>query len=155
MQLFCRLRERLNKIYAERAGRDVKPTKLSVNDFIVKASALACRRVPESNSFFMDTFIRQNNNVDVCVAVATDSGLITPIVTNADMKRLTDINADVAELAAKARAGKLQPHEFQGGTFTVSNLGMFGVDHFTAIINPPQSCILAVGGTHKEVGVDE
>ena len=91
--------------------------------------------------------------VDVSVAVSTERGLITPIIFNADRKGLTDISSDVKALAAKARDGKLQPHEFQGGTFSVSNLGMFNVTHFCAIINPPQSCILAVGGTQKRLTV--
>lgn len=119
--------------------------KLSVNDFIIKAAAIACKRVPEANSSWQDTYIRQHNVVDINVAVATDAGLITPIVTSADMKGLASINQDVQQLAAKARDGKLQPHEFMGGTFTISNLGMFGIKNFSAIINPPQACILAVG----------
>lgn len=93
--------------------------------------------------------------VDVSVAVSTDNGLITPIVFSADRKGIEDISKDVKSLAAKARDGKLQPQEFQGGTFTVSNLGMFDVTHFCAIINPPQSCILAVGGPQKRLVVDE
>ncbi|XP_068600173.1 dihydrolipoyllysine-residue acetyltransferase component of pyruvate dehydrogenase complex, mitochondrial [Brachionichthys hirsutus] len=125
--------------------------KLSVNDFIIKASALACLKVPESNSSWMDTVIRQNHVVDMSVAVSTANGLITPIVFNAHTKGLAAISADVSALAAKAREGKLQPHEFQGGTFTISNLGMFGVKNFSAIINPPQSCILAVGGSEKRL----
>lgn len=125
--------------------------KLSVNDFIIKASALACLKVPECNSSWMDTVIRQNHVVDVSVAVSTASGLITPIVFNAHIKGLAAISSDVAALAAKAREGKLQPHEFQGGTFTISNLGMFGIKNFSAIINPPQACILAVGGSEKRL----
>uniref|UniRef100_A0A3Q1ESQ8 Acetyltransferase component of pyruvate dehydrogenase complex n=1 Tax=Acanthochromis polyacanthus TaxID=80966 RepID=A0A3Q1ESQ8_9TELE len=125
--------------------------KLSVNDFIIKASALACLKVPECNSSWLDTVIRQNHVVDVSVAVSTASGLITPIVFNAHTKGLAAISSDVSALAAKARDGKLQPHEFQGGTFTISNLGMFGVKNFSAIINPPQSCILAVGGSEKRL----
>ncbi|XP_062392067.1 dihydrolipoyllysine-residue acetyltransferase component of pyruvate dehydrogenase complex, mitochondrial-like [Sardina pilchardus] len=125
--------------------------KLSVNDFIIKASALACLKVPEANSSWMDTVIRQNHVVDVSVAVSTPNGLITPIVFNAHIKGLASISKDVGSLAAKAREGKLQPHEFQGGTFTISNLGMFGVKNFSAIINPPQACILAVGGSEKRL----
>ncbi|KAL7844289.1 hypothetical protein SRHO_G00228280 [Serrasalmus rhombeus] len=125
--------------------------KLSVNDFIIKASALACLKVPEANSSWMDTVIRQNHVVDVSVAVSTPSGLITPIVFNAHIKGLTAISKDTVSLAAKAREGKLQPHEFQGGTFTVSNLGMYGIKNFSAIINPPQACILAVGGSEKRL----
>uniref|UniRef100_A0A3Q1C426 Acetyltransferase component of pyruvate dehydrogenase complex n=1 Tax=Amphiprion ocellaris TaxID=80972 RepID=A0A3Q1C426_AMPOC len=125
--------------------------KLSVNDFIIKASALACLKVPECNSSWLDTVIRQNHVVDVSVAVSTASGLITPIVFNAHTKGLAAISSDVSALAAKAREGKLQPHEFQGGTFTISNLGMFGIKNFSAIINPPQACILAVGGSEKRL----
>ncbi|XP_077161452.1 dihydrolipoyllysine-residue acetyltransferase component of pyruvate dehydrogenase complex, mitochondrial isoform X2 [Paroedura picta] len=123
--------------------------KLSVNDFIIKASALACLKVPEANSSWLDTVIRQNHVVDVNVAVSTPAGLITPIVFSAHAKGLASINQDVVTLAAKAREGKLQPHEFQGGTFTVSNLGMYGIKNFSAIINPPQACILAVGASEK------
>ncbi|KAH0623327.1 hypothetical protein JD844_031543 [Phrynosoma platyrhinos] len=126
-------------------------TKLSVNDFIIKASALACMKVPEANSSWLDTVIRQNHVVDVSVAVSTPVGLITPIVFNAHIKGLASINQDVVALAAKAREGKLQPHEFQGGTFTVSNLGMYGIKNFSAIINPPQSCILAVGTSERRL----
>lgn len=125
--------------------------KLSVNDFILKASALSCMKVPECNSSWQDTFVRQFNSCDISVAVATDNGLITPIVTSAEKKGLSSINTEVAALAAKAREGKLQPHEFQGGSFTVSNLGMFGVKNFSAIINPPQACILAVGGAEHRL----
>ncbi|KAI5096600.1 dihydrolipoyllysine-residue acetyltransferase component of pyruvate dehydrogenase complex, mitochondrial, partial [Silurus meridionalis] len=125
--------------------------KLSVNDFIIKASALACLKVPEANSSWMDTVIRQNHVVDVSIAVSTPSGLITPIVFNAHIKGLATISQDVTALALRARDGKLQPHEFQGGTFTVSNLGMYGIKNFSAIINPPQACILAVGGSEKRL----
>jgi len=125
--------------------------KLSVNDFILKASALSCMKVPECNSSWQDSFVRQFSSCDVSVAVATENGLITPIVFGAEKKGLVSINADVASLAKKAREGKLQPHEFQGGTFTVSNLGMFGIKNFSAIINPPQACILAVGGAEHRL----
>ncbi|XP_012988325.1 dihydrolipoyllysine-residue acetyltransferase component of pyruvate dehydrogenase complex, mitochondrial [Esox lucius] len=139
------LRKELN---AEIQAQNIK---LSVNDFIIKASALACLKVPEANSQWLDTVIRQNHVVDISVAVSTASGLITPIVFNAHTKGLVAISSDVSALAAKARNGKLQPHEFQGGTFTISNLGMFGIKNFSAIINPPQACILAVGGSEKRL----
>jgi pyruvate dehydrogenase E2 component (dihydrolipoamide acetyltransferase) len=139
------LRADLNRQYMDEG------IKLSVNDFIIKATALASRRVPECNSAWMDTFIRQHHTCDVSVAVDTGNGLITPIVTSADAKGLAEISSDIKELAARAKEGKLQPNEFMGGTITVSNLGMFGISHFTAIINPPQSCILAVGGPKKKV----
>ncbi|XP_075695897.1 dihydrolipoyllysine-residue acetyltransferase component of pyruvate dehydrogenase complex, mitochondrial [Rhinoderma darwinii] len=125
--------------------------KLSVNDFIIKASALSCLKVPEANSSWMDTVIRQNHVVDVSVAVSTPAGLITPIVFNAHIKGLVSISKDVTSLATRAREGKLKPHEFQGGTFTVSNLGMYGIKNFSAIINPPQACILAVGGSENRL----
>lgn len=145
MDQINKLRAKFNK-QLEKDG-----VKLSINDFIIKAAAMACKKVPEANSAWMDTVIRQFDSVDVSVAVSTDRGLITPIVFAADRKGLSDISKDVKSLAAKARDGKLQPQEFQGGTFSVSNLGMFGVTHFCAIINPPQSCILAVGGTQKRI----
>uniref|UniRef100_A0A5G2QIE6 Dihydrolipoamide acetyltransferase component of pyruvate dehydrogenase complex n=1 Tax=Sus scrofa TaxID=9823 RepID=A0A5G2QIE6_PIG len=126
-------------------------SKISVNDFIIKASALACLKVPEANSSWLDTVIRQNHVVDISVAVSTPAGLITPIVFNAHIKGLETIANDVVSLATKAREGKLQPHEFQGGTFTISNLGMFGIKNFSAIINPPQACILAVGASEDRL----
>uniref|UniRef100_A0A182J8Z0 Dihydrolipoamide acetyltransferase component of pyruvate dehydrogenase complex n=1 Tax=Anopheles atroparvus TaxID=41427 RepID=A0A182J8Z0_ANOAO len=149
MDQIAKLRARFNK-QLEKDG-----VKLSINDFIIKAAAMACKKVPEANSAWMDSVIRQFDAVDVSVAVSTDRGLITPIVFSADRKGIADISKDVKNLAAKARDGKLQPQEFQGGTFSVSNLGMFGVSHFCAIINPPQSCILAVGGTQKRLIVDK
>lgn len=143
------LRSRFNKSL-EKDGK-----KLSINDFIIKAAAIACKKVPEANSAWLGDKIRQFDAVDVSVAVSTDNGLITPIVFGADRKGVTDISVDVKSLAARAREGKLQPQEFQGGTFTVSNLGMFDVTHFSAIINPPQSCILAIGGSQKRLVIDE
>ena len=140
-----KLRGELNTQYKDEG------IKLSVNDFIIKATALASRQVPECNSAWMDTFIREHHTCDVSVAVDTGSGLITPIVTSAQSKGLAEISSNIKELAGKAKEGKLQPHEFMGGTITVSNLGMLGISHFTAIINPPQSCILAVGGPKKKV----
>lgn len=142
-------RVKLNKLM-EKDG-----IKLSVNDFIIKALALASKKVPESNSYWMENVIRQFDNVDVSVAVSTDKGLITPIVFNADTKGIATISKNVKELAGKARAGKLKPQEFQGGTISISNLGMFGINAFTAVINPPQSCILAVGTTEKKLVLDE
>lgn len=147
MDSTMKLRQEINKTY-EKEG-----IKLSVNDFIIKATALACKRVPQCNSAWMDTFIREYHSCDVSVAVDTGKGLITPIVTNVESKGLAEISEAVKELAGRAKAGKLQPHEFQGGTITVSNLGMFGINQFTAIINPPQACILAIGGTEKKVVV--
>ena len=145
MEKVVKLRKEINTSY-EKEG-----VKLSVNDFIIKAAALSCKRVPACNSAWMDSFIRQHNTVDMSVAVDTGNGLITPIVKGAESKGLAEISDTVKELATRAKAGKLQPQEFQGGTFTISNLGMFGINQFTAIINPPQACILAVGGTEKKV----
>ncbi len=119
--------------------------KLSVNDFIIKAVALGLRDIPEANvSWYDDARIRYNN-VDVSVAVATEGGLITPIIKNADQKTLPAISAEMKSLAARARDGKLAPEEYEGGGFSLSNLGMYGIKEFAAIINPPQACILAVG----------
>ncbi|RAU22422.1 pyruvate dehydrogenase complex dihydrolipoamide acetyltransferase [Paramagnetospirillum kuznetsovii] len=119
--------------------------KLSVNDFVVRAVALALKKVPAANASWGDEAIKRYTDVDVSVAVATPTGLITPIVHHADHKGLAEISNEMKSLAAKARDGKLKPEEFQGGGFTISNLGMFGIKDFAAIINPPQGCILAVG----------
>ena len=139
---------KMDKLLALRKtiNEDLKE-KVSVNDFIIKAASLACKAVPEVNSQWHGDFIRRFHDVDVSFAVAIDSGLITPIVASADSKSITQISSDSKDLIARAKAGKLKPEEYQGGTFTISNLGMFGVKQFTAIINPPQACILAVGST--------
>jgi pyruvate dehydrogenase E2 component (dihydrolipoamide acetyltransferase) len=129
--------------------------KISVNDFIVRAAALALRKVPEVNASWTDDAIRRFNAIDVCVAVALEGGLITPIVRNADRKGLAAISREVKDLAARAKEGKLSADEYQGGGFTISNLGMYGIKHFTGIINPPQACILAVGaGEERPVVTD-
>ncbi len=119
--------------------------KVSVNDFVIKASALALRKVPQANASWTDEAVRLYDNVDISVAVATPDGLITPIVRDADKKGLAAISAEVKDLATRAKAKKLKLEEFQGGGFSISNLGMYGVKEFSAIINPPQVCILAVG----------
>lgn len=126
-----------------------KPLKLSVNDFVIMASAKALKDVPEANSSWGDDAIKLYNNVDVSVAVAIDGGLITPVVKNADQKDIITISKEMKDLASRARAGKLSPEEYQGGGFSISNLGMYGIKNFNAIINPPQSCILAVGASSK------
>lgn len=126
---------------------------VSVNDFVIRAVALALKAVPEANAQW-DTKqeeIKLVDSVDISVAVATDAGLITPIVAQANTKSLTQISAEVKDLAGRARANKLKPNEFQGGSFSISNLGMYGVDRFSAIINPPQACIMAVGGSVPHV----
>lgn len=129
--------------------------KISVNDFIVRAVAVALRDVPAANVGWTDTAMRQFTQSDIAVAVSTDTGLITPIVRNADSKPVSVISAEIAELAARARAGQLRPEEYQGGCFSVSNLGMFGVSEFSAIINPPQAAILAVGATQQQPVVED
>ena len=129
--------------------------KLSLNDFLIKAVAVACKKVPIVNSSWREgpdgqVFIRQHNTVDVSVAVATPIGLMTPIVRSADSLGLRSISASVKDLGKRARDGKLKPEEYQGGTFTISNMGMnAAVERFTAVINPPQAGILAVGTTRK------
>lgn len=142
-----KLREALN------ASADGK-YKLSVNDFLIKACAVACKKVPAVNSSWREvdgqTVIRQFKTVDVSVAVATPVGLMTPIVANADSIGLTAISNAVKDLGKRARDGKLKPEEYQGGTFTISNMGMnAAIERFTAVINPPQAAILAVGTTRK------
>lgn len=127
----------------------------SVNDYIVKAVALSLKETPQMNAYWDEEAreVKQNDTVDIAVAVATDGGLITPVIFEADGKKVSSINAEVEDLAARARANKLMPHEFQGGTFTISNLGMFGIKEFSAIINPygTQGCIMAVGGGQERV----
>ncbi len=121
--------------------------KLSVNDFVVRALALSLRRVPEANAVWMESAIRRFSNVDVSVAVAIEDGLVTPVIRDADQKGLAEISNEMKELASRARATPmgLKPEEYQGGTTSVSNLGMYGIREFSAIINPPQATILAVG----------
>ena len=129
--------------------------KVTVNDFVVKALALALRAVPAANATWTDDAILRFESVDVAVAVESDAGLVTPIVRGADRKALAAISGELKELAGRARAGKLRPEEYQGGGVTVSNLGMHGVREFAAIINPPQSCILAVGAAEPRAVVRE
>ena len=119
--------------------------KISINDFLIRAIALTIRRVPEVNTAWSEEAILQYEDIDISVAVSTNDGLITPIVRKADQKGLSEISIEMVELADRARSNKLAPEEFQGGGFTISNLGMFGVKNFTSIINPPQSCIMSVG----------
>jgi pyruvate dehydrogenase E2 component (dihydrolipoamide acetyltransferase) len=137
------LRSALNEV-AELDESGNPSYKISVNDLIIKATAMALKKVPEANSSWSDEAILIYNNIDISMAVAIDGGLITPIIKNADQKSIQAISKESKQLAKKAREGKLAPEEFQGGTFSISNLGMFGIDNFSAIVNPPQSCILAV-----------
>ncbi|GAU40873.1 hypothetical protein TSUD_40480 [Trifolium subterraneum] len=127
--------------------------KVSVNDIIIKVVAAALRNVPEANAYWNEEKgeVILCDSIDISIAVATEKGLMTPILKNADQKTISAISSEVKELAAKAREGKLKPQEFQGGTFSISNLGMYPVDKFCAIINPPQACILAVGRGIKVV----
>jgi len=146
---------KIDSVMALRAQLKSAGIAISVNDMIIKAAARALRDVPEANCFYdaKTDSVKQhpNGNVDVSVAVSTDGGLITPIVKNADTLGLPAISEKVKELAGRARLNKLKPEEFIGGSFTVSNLGMFGIDYFSAVINPPQACILAVGKGEKKV----
>lgn len=128
--------------------------KLSVNDFVIKACANALMAYPKANVSWTDDAILQYLDADISVAVSTPNGLITPIVKQAQNKGLRQISEEVKDLAGRARDGKLKPEEFQGGTFTVSNLGMYGIKEFGAIINPPQACILAVGAGEEKPYVD-
>jgi len=128
--------------------------KVSVNDFIIKASAMALRDVPEVNATFdSESKVQRTffDRIDISVAVATPTGLITPIVPSTNAMSLTEISAKVKDLATRARDNKLTPEEYQGGTFCISNLGMFGISEFSAVINPPQGAILAVGGGERKV----
>ena len=125
---------------------EVAPNKISFNDLVVKAAATALRRHPAVNASWLGDRIRYNKDVNIGVAVAIDEGLLVPVVRHTDMKSLSQINFEIRELADKAKRRKLSPEEMQGNTFTISNLGMFGIEEFTAIINPPDACIMAVGG---------
>jgi pyruvate dehydrogenase E2 component (dihydrolipoamide acetyltransferase) len=141
-----------NSITARTQLNEASPVKISFNDLVVKASALALRQHPAVNSSWMGDKIRRYQHIHIGIAVAIEDGLIVPVVRFADQKTLPQIAAESKELSGKARIKKLQPNEFTGNTFTISNLGMMDIDEFTAIINPPDSCILAVGRI-KEVVV--
>ena len=145
------LRKELNDAAPEGAGN----YKLSVNDFVIRAVALALGRVPAANAMWTDAAIRRFERADISVAVAIEGGLITPVVRAAALKGIVAISDEMKGLAAKARAGKLKPEEYQGGTFTISNLGMYGIKTFAAIINPPQGCILAVGAGEQRAVVKD
>ena len=145
MDKLASLRAQLN------AGLEKSGGKISVNDFVVKASAAALKAVPEVNASWMGDKIRRYKKADVSVAVQTEAGLMVPVVRNACGLGLAGISSEVRHLAGKAKEGKLAPADMIGGTFTISNLGMFGVKQFAAIVNPPQAAILAVGSARKEV----
>jgi pyruvate dehydrogenase E2 component (dihydrolipoamide acetyltransferase) len=125
---------------------ETAPVKISFNDFVLKATAMALKQHPKVNSSWLGDKIRYNHHINIGVAVAVEDGLLVPVVRFADTKSLSQIGVEVKEYAQKAKDKKLQPHDWEGSTFTISNLGMFGIDQFTAIINPPDACILAVGG---------
>ena len=131
------MRQQINTLYPD--------AKVSLNDVIIKVAAVALIQHPQVNASFQDKTVRHYEHADIGVAVATENGLITPIVRAADVKSLLDIAAEVRELAGRARTRKLKPEEYMGATFSISNLGMFGIDEFTAVINPPEAAILAVG----------
>ena len=134
-------------------NESLETEKLTVNDFVIKAVAQALQEVPDANASWLGDQIRFFENSDVSVAVALEDGLITPIVKAANLKSLRAISREVKELVSKAKSGGLKPDDFQGGTFSVSNLGMFGIDSFQAIVNPPQGCILSVGAGLKKAVV--
>jgi pyruvate dehydrogenase E2 component (dihydrolipoamide acetyltransferase) len=146
MDAVIETRTRLNAELAASNG-DIK---ISVNDFIVRAAALALRDVPAANVSFAGDAMYVYDRIDIAVAVATDGGLVTPVVRNADRKGLTGLSKEVKDLAQRARSGSLRPEEYQDGTFTISNLGMYGVETVYPILNPPQACILGVGAAEEQ-----
>ncbi len=150
LDALLKFRSQLNK------QLEARSVKLSVNDFIIKACANALQQVPEANAVWAGDRTLKLKPSDVAVAVAIEGGLFTPVLKDADMKSLSSLSAEMKDLAGRARDRKLAPHEYQGGTFAISNLGMFGIDNFDAIINPPHAAILAVGaGTKKPVVGDD
>ena len=140
-------RARLN----ERAPKNENAYKLSVNDFVIKAAAHALIRHPDVNASWTDAAILRHKHADIAIAVDLNPGLITPIVFRAETKGLAEISNEVKSLAERAKAKKLKPQDYEGGSFAISNLGMFGIREFTAIINPPHSSILAVGVAEERV----
>ena len=145
----------MDKAFEARTGiNEFSPVKISINDLIIKAVATSLRQNPKVNSSWLGDKIRMNHHIHIGVAVAVEDGLIVPVIKFADNKSVVHISSEVKELAEKAKNKKLQPSEFEGNTFTISNLGMFGIDEFTAIINPPDSCILAIGAAKETVVAD-
>ncbi|PCJ65879.1 MAG: pyruvate dehydrogenase complex dihydrolipoamide acetyltransferase [Bacteroidetes bacterium] len=139
---------------ARKRMNEYSETKISVNDLVVKAVAVALKKHPNVNSAWLGDKIRRNHHVHVGVAVAVEDGLLVPVVRFADSKSLSQIGTEVRDLAGKAKNKELQPKDWEGNTFTISNLGMFGIDEFTAIVNPPDACILAVGSSKETVIVE-
>lgn len=140
-------------VEARKAINEYAETKISMNDMIVKAASIALRRHPKVNSSWLGDKIRINHHIHIGVAMAVDEGLLVPVVKFADHKSLSEISGEVKVFSEKAKSKKLQPADWEGNTFTISNLGMFGIEEFTAIINPPDACILAVGGVKETVVV--
>jgi pyruvate dehydrogenase E2 component (dihydrolipoamide acetyltransferase) len=144
----------IDELLALRKGvNEIAGGKVSVNDCVIRAVALAMKKVPAANVSWTNDAIMRYKNIDISVAVATPNGLVTPIIKQADTKTLSQISAEMKDLGLRAREGKLRPEEFQGGGFSISNLGMYGIKSFSAIINPPQSCILAVGAGEQRAVV--
>lgn len=141
-----------NAMSARKAINEMAETKVSFNDLVIKSAAFALRKHPKINSSFLGDKIRVNHDINIGVAVAVEDGLLVPVIRTADQKGLSRINAEVKDFAGKARNKKLQPSDWEGNTFTISNLGMYGIEEFTAIINSPDACILAVGAI-KQVPV--
>jgi pyruvate dehydrogenase E2 component (dihydrolipoamide acetyltransferase) len=139
---------------ARKRMNEYSESKISVNDLVVKAAALALKKHPNVNSSWLVDKIRINHHVHIGVAVAVEDGLLVPVVRFADSKSLSQIGTEVKDLAGKAKNKELQPKDWEGNTFTISNLGMFGIDEFTAIVNPPDACILAIGGSKETVIVE-
>jgi pyruvate dehydrogenase E2 component (dihydrolipoamide acetyltransferase) len=147
------VREKLNNLLEKTTGKKSKAQKLTIEDFVLKAAALACIKVPETNSFFMGTHIRQNNRVNISVAVSTENGFVIPVIQNAHIKGLVEINKEITSYKRRANSGELIQHEFENGTFTISSPSFFGgeVEDFSAILNPPQACNLAIGKSTKKL----
>lgn len=148
----CRVDELLA---LRRTVNEASSVKISVNDFVLKAAAAAFTDVPEANATWTDTAVRRYDSVDMSVAVAIEGGLVTPVLRSVEKLSLSEVARSVADLAGRAREGKLRQNELEGGSFAVSNLGMYGVTEFSAIINPPQSAILAVGAARPEPVVQD
>ncbi len=144
-----------NAIAARKSMNELAPVKISFNDIVVRATAAALRQHPEINASWLGDKIRYNEHIHIGVAVAVDEGLLVPVIRFADSKSLSHISAEVKDLAQKAHDKKLQPSDWEGNTFTISNLGMFGIEEFTAIVNPPDACILAVGGIKQTAVVKD
>ena len=138
-----------NAIAARKSLNEVSPVKISFNDLVVKASAMALRRNPAVNSSWLGDTIRTNKHIHIGVVVAINDGLVVPVIRFADNKSLSQISAETGDLAERAKNRKLQPADWEGNTFTISNLGMMGIEEFTAIINTPDACILAVGAIQQ------